>query len=193
MFVFDKEELSKRLIKGSAALLPTDTLPALAACPEHASQLWALKKRPSDKPLILLGSCVEDFFDLILPSAFEDARSMAKCYWPGALTMVLPCSGDVVEALNPGAKTLGIRIPDCSMTRDLIGSCGPLATTSANIAGESSSLNAEEASACFPELPLLGPLPWPASSGLASTVISWEGPGSWQSLRIGAVIPESFQ
>ena len=44
-------------------------------------------------------------------------------------------------------------------------------------------------SGSFPQLPLLGPLPWPKPSGLASTLIEWKGKGNWDLLRTGTVIP----
>ena len=65
--IFDSIGLASKLHEGSAVLFPTDTLPALAACPEHAEQLWKLKKRPSDKPLILMASDPEDLLELVLP------------------------------------------------------------------------------------------------------------------------------
>ncbi|MFL0732078.1 MAG: L-threonylcarbamoyladenylate synthase [Prochlorococcus sp.] len=188
--VFEASVLASRLKAGSAALLPTDTLPALAAAPDHAAQLWTLKRRPSDKPLILMGASSDQLLELTSPLAFEDACLMAKRYWPGALTLVLPASGMVAEALNPGAFTLGVRVPDCGVIRNLLERSGPLATTSANLTGFAPTCSAEKAAACFPGLPVLGPVPWPVPSGLASTVLAWQGAGCWHVLRHGAVLPE---
>ena len=53
------QELAGHLSGGGAALLPTDTLPALAASPDHAAQIWTLKQRPQDKPLILMAAEAE--------------------------------------------------------------------------------------------------------------------------------------
>jgi len=191
--VFNSLELSSKLRKGSLALLPTDTLPALSACPENAFEIWNIKKRPLDKPLILMGSSSKQLFENVLPIALDDAYLMAGKYWPGALTMILPAKGSIVDALNPGKSTLGMRIPDCGLTIDLISRSGPLATTSANIAGDFPCFNETEASNCFPNLPLLGPLPWPRGSGLASTLILWKDRGCWQVLRSGAVIIEDVK
>ena len=46
--------LAERLRAGAVALMPTDTLPALAAIPAFASRIWELKQRPLVKPLILM-------------------------------------------------------------------------------------------------------------------------------------------
>ncbi len=186
---FDAIDLSRKLQAGSAALFPTDTVPALAACPKYADQLWEIKRRPINKPLILMGASSEELLEWVAPWAIEDAFLMARQHWPGALTMVIPASGKVVDALNPETRTLGIRVPALSETRDLLRYSGALATTSANLAGSPTLLTSKEVERCFPELPLLGPLPWPISSGLASTVVAWEAKGCWQILRRGVVIP----
>lgn len=173
---------------GGAALLPTDTLPALACTPQTAAQIWTLKQRPQDKPLILMAAEVSDLLSLTTDTAALDALPLADRHWPGPLTLVLPADGALTQRLNPGQDTLGMRVPACALTRSLLARSGPLATTSANRSGAPASGNAEQAAAAFPELPLLGPLPWPKPSGLASTVLKWTSPGCWQMLRRGAVM-----
>ena len=174
-------------------MLPTDTLPALAVTPRNAAKIWKIKRRPLNKPLILMASTAQELFEHVQSYVLPDASRMAKKYWPGALTLVLPAVGEIVEALNPGASTLGVRVPACAQPRLLLKSTGPLATTSANIAGNKSTENSDEASAIFPDLPLLGPVPWPNSSGMASTVIAWEKEGLWKVLRHGPVDPDLYQ
>tara|TARA_Y100001978_G_scaffold191817_1_gene196309 strand:- start:823 stop:1440 length:618 start_codon:yes stop_codon:yes gene_type:complete len=182
------KEMARHLLGGGAALLPTDTLPALAAAPDHAAQIWALKQRPQDKPLILMASQADQLLALTSEEARDDAEPLADRFWPGALTLVLPVTSRLSQNLNPGRATLGMRVPDCDVTRTLLSQSGPLATTSANASGAPSSRSAAEAGAAFPGLPLLSPLPWPVPSGLASTVIAWTSPGCWQVLRQGAVM-----
>ena len=182
------QELAGHLRGGGAALLPTDTLPALAASPDHAAQIWTLKQRPQDKPLILMAAEADQLLALTSATARTDAEPLARRFWPGALTLVLPVEGHLTQSLNPGQATLGMRVPDCDVTRALLMQSGPLATTSANSSGQPPSQSAEEAAVAFPDLPLLAPLPWPDPSGLASTVIAWSSPGCWQLLRQGAVM-----
>ncbi len=188
--VLDATGLAVKLESGSPVLLPTDTLPALAACPVFANQLWQLKQRPFEKPLILMGQQPNQLFECVLPNALDDAIFLARRYWPGPLTMILPASGTIVDALHPGGKNIGLRVPKCDLTLDLLAKTGPLATTSANLAGHTSSLNEFEAANYFPGLSLLGPLPWADCSGLASTVILWERKGCWKVVRKGAVTLE---
>ena len=187
------EEMARHLLGGGAALLPTDTLPALAAAPDHAAQIWSLKRRPQDKPLILMASQADQLLALTNDEARADAEPLIDRFWPGALTLVLPVTSRLSQNLNPGRATLGMRVPDCDATRALLSQSGPLATTSANASGAPSSRSAAEAGAAFPGLPLLSPLPWPVPSGLASTVVAWTSPGCWQVLRQGAVMVDVIE
>ena len=133
-----------------------------------------------------MGGCLEDLFEFVKPCAIEDGLKMAKIHWPGALTIVLPTIGNLSENLNFNSNSLGLRVPALKLARDFLLKTGPLATTSANISGESPVKDALEASIRFPGVPILGPLPWPNSSGMASTVIEWHE-GNWKLLRAGAV------
>ena len=184
---FDVSELVSKLKKGSMALFPTDTLPALCSYPKYSENIWTIKKRPLNKPLILMGGSLDDLFEFVKPCAIEDGLKMAKIYWPGALTIILPTIGNLSENLNFSSNSVGFRVPDLRVARDLLSLTGPLATTSANISGQSPIKNALEASIQFPGIPMLGPIPWPNSSGMASTIIEWDE-GKWKLLRSGSVV-----
>ncbi len=189
---FTSSELVTELRDGKPVLFPTDTLPALGALPSFADQLWKIKNRPRNKPLILMGSSQEQLFEFVKDVALKDALTMANLYWPGPLTMVLPSSSFLVNALNPEGDSIGMRVPASNTAKDLLLKSGPLATTSANFSGEKPVISPKEAAKCFPDIPLLGPLPWPEFSCVASTVISWQAVGNWHLLRKGVVIPESL-
>ncbi len=182
-------ELAERLKAGEAALFPTDTLPALATTPAHASRLWALKRRPSHKPVILMAARAETLWACLELPVLPAWRELAERHWPGALTLVLPAQGGLVQQLNPGGNSLGLRIPACTEALELLACSGPLATTSANRSGEPACTDADTAAATFPTVPQLGPVPWPTPSGQASTVLAWGQNGGWQLLRAGAVVP----
>jgi L-threonylcarbamoyladenylate synthase len=188
-------ELALALQRGEVVLIPTDTLPALAALPEAATHIWTLKQRPLEKPLILMGADFEQLEPLLGRPWRREWRDLADVGWPGALTLVLPARGPLLEQLHPGGSSLGLRIPACDMTRALLRSTGPLATTSANPSGMPAAVDALQASQYFPNLSLLAPVPWPFPSGQASTVMAWpgsadpaEGSGCWQVLRRGAFV-----
>jgi len=185
--ILEISELASKLKKGSLALFPTDTLPALCAYPEFSKKIWTIKKRPSNKPLILMGGCLDDLFEFVEPCAIEDGLKLAKNYWPGALTIVLPTIGNISKNLNSNSNSVGFRVPSLKLARDLLIKTGPLATTSANISGRSPVKDALEASTQFPGIPILAPVPWPNSSGVASTVVEWRE-GKWNLLRSGSVV-----
>ncbi len=189
--LFESEELAHLIKKGSPAFFPTDTLPALAGAPEYASKLWEIKSRPKTKPFILMGASADELLKDVFPEALEDAYSMGSSYWPGALTIVVPTIGETSD-LNPFGSSIGLRVPSCQLAIRLLSETGPLATTSANLSGQDSLMNPEDIARCFPDIPMLGPMPWPKLSGLASTLIEWKGPGQWQLLRQGAVIPSEL-
>ncbi len=185
---FAISELDAKLKNGSLGIFPTDTLPAICSCPKYSKNIWSIKKRPLNKPLILMGGCLEDLFEFVQPCALEDGLKMAKIYWPGALTIILPTiDGNLSHYLNSNSNSLGFRVPALKIARDFLNETGPLATTSANISGKSPVKDAIEASIEFPGIPILGPVPWPKASGMASTVIEWNK-GKWKLLRAGSVI-----
>ena len=184
---FSISEIAAKLKHGSLALFPTDTLPAISSCPKYAKKIWTLKKRPLNKPLILMGGCLDDLFKFVNPCAVDDGLKMAKKHWPGALTIVLPTKDKISNYLNCNSNYLGLRVPALELARDLLIETGPLATTSANISGNNPVLNALEASIQFPGIPILEPVPWPKSSGIASTVVQWDH-GKWNLLRAGSVV-----
>lgn len=184
-------DLAAQLRSGAAALFPTDTLPALASRPEHARQLWELKQRPQNKPLILMGASAEELWQWLGSTPEPAWLELANQHWPGALTLVVPAARRLVDPLNPGGDSLGLRVPACEAALELLRLSGPLATTSANRSGEEPSLTAQEAAERFPQVARLAPEPWPRPSGQASTVLRWYH-GDWQVLRRGAVLPATL-
>ena len=168
--------------RGEVVMFPTDTLPALAVHPSRSQRLWDLKTRPAHKPLILMGANFEQLRALLAVPWQEPWLQQATACWPGACTLVLPIAGPLVDFLNPGGASLGLRVPACPLAQQFLGDCGPLATTSINQSGEPPAFDEETARLVFPNLPLLAPLPWPAGSGQPSRVISWHDNG-WQRLR----------
>ena len=190
--VLDRHELLSLLQSGEVVIIPTDTLPGMAALPAHAHRIWGLKHRPADKPLILMGATVDALLQNVDQRCHADAAVLAERHWPGPLTLVLPARTGWVKQLNPGGLSLGCRIPACTQTKQLLAESGPLATSSANLSGQPASSNEVEAARQFPGIAQLGPQPWSAHSGQASTVLEWCGQNTWRCLRRGAVMPEGM-
>ena len=173
---------------GSPVIFQTDTLPAIGCLPKFSKIIYEYKKRDRNKPLILLGSEYKQLIDFVHESAKEDYENIASKYWPGALTMVIPCSKKDSKILTSNDLTIGLRIPNSNMAQSLLRETGPLLTSSANISGKKGSITAEEIALDFPSVDILGPLPWEKSSGKASTIISWEKNRCWRLIRDGEVL-----
>ena len=173
---------------------PTDTVPALAARPEHAELIYAAKQRPPEKPLILMGASFSDLRPYVLgdDKAVSAWQNLTQRYWPGQLTLVLPASDRVPPALNPqNTGTLGIRVPNHPVALNLLARSGPLATTSANLSGQPPLTSPAEISRTFPDALVLsteisGLGIETQSSGTPSTVVKWTG-CDWQILRQGEI------
>jgi L-threonylcarbamoyladenylate synthase len=188
---YPKEELIAGVLQGKVISFPTDTVPALAVKPEFSSLIFNLKQREQTKPLILMGAYFTDFLPYIegTPQELHIWQEMANRYFPGALTLVLPASPKLPQAMNPlDSSTIGIRIPDLKIARDILSQTTPLATTSANFSGFPPLRNMTEIAQQFPDVLTLecDDLNSMMGSGLPSTVAKWTG-SDWQILRQGSI------
>ena len=139
--------IAAELIKsGELVAIPTETVYGLGAngLDETAvAKIFEAKGRPQDNPLILHISGPEEMerFCKDIPKAAYD---LAEAFWPGPLTMVLPAKDIVPLSTRAGLPTVGVRCPDCDITRQIIRLSGvPIAAPSANISGKPSTTTAE--------------------------------------------------
>ncbi len=124
---------------GGLVAFPTETVYGLGADAtngEAVARIYAAKKRPAFNPLI---AHVVDLAAAGLLGRF-DARAMAlaRAFWPGPLTLVVPVTPDCPVSLlaRAGLDTIAIRVPAHQLARDLLLSFGkPIAAPSANISG----------------------------------------------------------
>ena len=123
---------------GAIVALPTDTVYGIAVALETKGgieALFAAKRRPPEKGIALLLADVAQAPGIgQWPAA---AAALAKAFWPGGLTVVVPQRPDVPlpPAVTGGATTIGLRVPDHAAPRALAAAVGPLPTTSANVSG----------------------------------------------------------
>lgn len=153
--IFGKEGISEaaEILKGGGLVaFPTETVYGLGGNgldKEAAKKIYAAKGRPSDNPLILHVSSIEEVYPLVkaLP---EKAKKLMEAFWPGPLTLVLPKSDLVPKESTGGLETVALRSPENALTLDLIRACGfPIAGPSANLSGHPSPT---EASHVFEDL-----------------------------------------
>ena len=188
MKVINYESALKILKSGLPVIFQTDTLPAIGCLPKFSEIIYKYKKRDRNKPLILMGSEQKQLIDYVHESAKDDFKNIASKYWPGALTMVIPCSKKDKPILTSMDFTLGLRIPNSFTAQSLMKETGPLLTSSANISGSTGSVTVEGVALDFPSVDILGPLPWEKNSGKASTIISWKKNRDWRVIRQGEVL-----
>lgn len=135
-----KKVLREILADGGAVVLPTETVYGLfaKAMDERAvNHVYELKNRPRDKAMNLNVASYED----ILSYSKEQPDYLKKIYdafLPGPLTIILKANDQVPEWINSGLATVGFRLPDHPVTRELIQAEGPLIGPSANKSGMAS-------------------------------------------------------
>ena len=188
MNVINIQSALKTLKSGLPIIFQTDTLPAIGCLPKFSNIIYDFKKRDRNKPLILMGSEQNQLVDYVHESAREDYEKIASKYWPGALTIVIPCSKKEIEVTTSSDFTLGLRIPNSYIAQSLMKETGPLLTSSANISGFIGSVTVEGIALDFPSVDILGPFPWGKGSGKASTIISWRENRGWKLIRKGEVL-----
>ena len=139
-------EASKVLKNGGVVAVPTETVYGLAGnalLDEVSHKIYAAKGRPSDNPLIVHISDIDDLYKLS-KNVPEEAISLAKKFWPGPLTMVLEKSNIVPDTITGGLGTVAIRMPNNKIVLELISKSGIyLAAPSANTSGRPSPTTAE--------------------------------------------------
>ena len=139
-------EMAANIIKkGGLVAIPTETVYGLGAngLDEQAvARIFEAKGRPQDNPLILhiAGPEQIETFAHHIPQAAYD---LAEKFWPGPLTLILPARDFIPRRTTGGLETVGLRCPDCDITREIIRLSGvPVAAPSANISGKPSTTTA---------------------------------------------------
>jgi L-threonylcarbamoyladenylate synthase len=124
------------LREGGLVAFPTETVYGLGA---HAldvtavRRLFAAKGRPATDPLIVHVSSLEQASTLTT-AITADARTLAKQFWPGPLTMILTRHETVPREVTAGLGTVAIRVPAHPVARALLDATGvPVAAPSANL------------------------------------------------------------
>ena len=183
----DLERAIAILRAGGVVAMPTETVYGLAADARNAdavAEVFALKQRPLDHPLIVHLARADDVADWAA-AVPETARRFAAAAWPGPLTLVLAARDEVPRQVTGGQDTVALRIPDHPLARALIaGSGGALVAPSANRFGQLSPSCAEHVLQGFGDAPPPVLDGGPCRVGIESTVVFVDDAG-WQILRPG--------
>jgi L-threonylcarbamoyladenylate synthase len=191
----DLQEAAALLRAGEAVAFPTETVYGLGANALDANavdKIFRAKGRPSDNPLIVHIAHRKEVDKLaqVVPPLAE--RAMAH-FWPGPLTVILPCTAIVPMNVTAGLDTVGIRMPDHVIAQQLIDAAGvPIAAPSANSSGRPSPTTAAHV---LEDLTgkIAGVVDGGASGvGVESTVVDFTGPVP-MILRPGGVTREMLE
>ncbi|MCY9183471.1 MULTISPECIES: L-threonylcarbamoyladenylate synthase [Bacillus] len=153
--VMDELSTNDPQIAQAAALLrenevvafPTETVYGLGAnakSTDAVKKIYEAKGRPSDNPLIVHIADISQLDGLTGPAP-DKAKILMKRFWPGALTLILPCKpGALSPRVTAGLDTVAVRMPDHPLALALIRAAGlPIAAPSANLSGKPSPTKAE--------------------------------------------------
>jgi len=126
--------------QGGIIAFPTRCLYGLGADAFNADavdRVFKIKKRPSQKPILVLVDRRIQLAGLVSHVSKAAARIMDQ-FWPGRVTLVFEAADSVPHYLTAGTGKIGIRLPGHPVAAALVDSFGgPLTGTSANISGRS--------------------------------------------------------
>jgi L-threonylcarbamoyladenylate synthase len=169
------EQAARIIREGGLVVFPTETVYGLGANALDVSavrKIYALKRRPATGPLIFHVASMAQAKEL--PAEWlPEAERLAREYWPGPLTIVVPKKSVVPDEVTAGLPTVGLRMPRHPVALEFLRAAGvPIAAPSANRFTELSPTTAEHVREAFgAETPFLldgGP----CEVGLESTVIA---------------------
>ncbi len=165
--------------RGGLVVFPTTGLYGLGGNALNkgvVDRIFRLKKRSSDKPVLVLVKGAFELSGLVqeVPSA---AASIMEVFWPGSVTLVCMAVASLPDNLTAGTGKIGVRVPAHPVVRALVNELGtPLTGTSANLSGRPGcSLVSEIESTIIDQVDLVldaGPL----RGGAGSTVVDVTGP-----------------
>ena len=146
----DESELNKIkeiLDNDGVIIFPTDTVYGIACncfSEKAIKKVFDIKKRPENKPINVLSNNL-DKIKLVSRNISEKEEFLINKYMPGALTIILDKNEKVSDILTAGLDTIGVRIPKNNISLRILENVSyPLATTSANISGDSAGIKTSD-------------------------------------------------
>ncbi|HVV66978.1 MAG TPA: L-threonylcarbamoyladenylate synthase [Candidatus Saccharimonadales bacterium] len=141
---------SARLLNvgGAVGVIPTDTIYGIVArASDHQAveRLYNVKAR-EDKPGTIIAASIEQLVDLGIKRRYLTA---VETFWPGAISVIVPCADPELSYLHRGKMSLAVRIPDQKKLCKLLEKTGALLTSSANHPGEPPAMTIAEAQRYF--------------------------------------------
>jgi L-threonylcarbamoyladenylate synthase len=132
-------ESAARILRGGGLVaLPTETVYGLGANAldgKAVERIFSAKQRPAWDPVIV-HLADEAMLEGLVEEVPVTARRLMRAFWPGPLTLLLPRTAAVPDAVTAGRALVGVRMPAHPVARELIRRAGvPVAAPSANLFG----------------------------------------------------------
>lgn len=193
MITSDIAFIQERLKQGDLIGLPTETVYGLAANifnSKAVANIFKTKNRPTTNPLIVHVASIGQARALV--KSFPDkAEQLAKQFWPGPLTMILPKNQSVSQLVTANQENVAIRIPNHPVALNLLNQLDfPLVAPSANPFNRISPTTSEHVDAYFPSIYTLEG--GACQAGVESTIVGFEG-NEVVLLRHGAISIEAIE
>jgi len=195
MIGFDIHYARDVLMAGELVAIPTETVYGLAGnatLPEVVAKIFKTKERPSFDPLIVHTDDLQKLKPYVhdIPEA---ALALARVFWPGPLTLILPRTEAIPDIVTSGLPDVAVRIPNHPLTLELLESLDfPLAAPSANPFGYISPTRAEHVQEQLGDKISYILDGGPCKVGVESTIVSFNGPRP-TILRKGGLSLETLQ
>lgn len=145
------KQIVNALRSGGIGIFATDTIYGIHTStlrPDAVEKIYQIRGRDESKPFIVLISSITDLsvFKIALD---EQTKAILEKYWPGKVSVILPCKEPVFEYIHRGKNSIAFRIPDKPELLELLRQTGPLVSTSVNPEGKTPAKTIEEAKAYF--------------------------------------------
>jgi L-threonylcarbamoyladenylate synthase len=206
MITADPRAAAAALLDGALVVMPTETVYGLAGradVPAAVARIYSVKGRPSAHPVIV--HVADPDLDPRAPGSWvrevpDYALDLARAFWPGPLTLVLPRSERASDDITGGQDTVAIRVPAHPDALGVLramdeldpqGAPHGVAAPSANLFGHVSPTTLQHALDDLAERLAPGDLGvdgGPCSVGVESTIVDCTGPGP-RILRPGGIGP----
>jgi L-threonylcarbamoyladenylate synthase len=190
------------LAAGELVAFPTETVYGLGANARDAAAialLFTTKGRPAEHPVIV-HLADADALPCWAKTVPAGAKALAKAFWPGPLTMILPRADSVLDAVTGGQPSVGLRVPAQPIAHALLAElavlgCDGIAAPSANRFGRISATTARHVAEEFGDTIALILDGGPSRHGIESTIVDFSSdnpvvlrPGSITSGELARVL-----
>lgn len=148
---FQEDKIISILQDGGIGVIPTDTIYGIvgqALKQKTVEKIYQIRKRNFSKPMIVLINSLNDL-ELFNIRQTENMKTKLNEFWPGKISIVMPCLDEKLTYLSRGTNSVAFRMPDFVWLRNVISKVGPLVAPSTNMEGMSPATTIKESEKYF--------------------------------------------